>query len=312
MKVAVIGTGYWGKKHVEEYLNLGHDITICDESKKNILYCKEKFKGIKIKKIDEILNDKEIQVVSICTPNETHFEIAKQCLEFKKHVFLEKPIATNLDDANKLEKISNDNKLVLQIGHLYRFNNSILEAKKIIDNNSFGTVHSVYFSWTNFEPIFTDRGIILDLGIHPVDIIDYIFGGSSQKIKCRGWGIRQINPEFAILNYQLETSDRNIIFVNIELSWINPIKKREMIIISNENTLEVKCVDQKIILINNESKNKEEILIKSNNTIQDELKSFIQSCETKQMISLPYPNAQIGKNILEVVLQAEMKNYDKK
>ena len=103
-----------------------------------------------------------------------------------------------------------------------------------------------------------------------------------------------------------------LIFVNIELSWINPIKKREMIIISNENTLEVKCVDQKIILINNESKNKEEILIKSNNTIQDELKSFIQSCETKQMISLPYPNAVIGKNILEVVLQAEMKNYDKK
>ena len=312
MKVAVIGTGYWGKKHVEEYLNLGHDITICDESKKNILYCKEKFKGIKIKKIDEILNDKEIQVVSICTPNETHFEIAKQCLEFKKHVFLEKPIATNLDDANKLEKISNDNKLVLQIGHLYRFNNSILEAKKIIDNNSFGTVHSVYFSWTNFEPIFTDRGIILDLGIHPVDIIDYIFGGSSQKIKCRGWGIRQNNPEFAIINYQLMTSKKELIFVNIELSWLNPIKKREMTIQSNDNTLNVQCVDQKILLINNKSKNQEEIEIKANNTIQDELSFFIDMCKNKRIILEPYPNSKIGKNILNIILQAESENSDKK
>ena len=210
-------------------------------------------------------------------------------MESGKNVFLEKPISTNLKDADELNEISQNNNLVLQIGHLYRFNNSIKKTKKIINEKSFGKVHSLYFSWTNFEPIFQNRGIILDLAIHPVDVVDYIFGGETKNIQCRGWGIRQINPEFAILNYQLETSDRNIIFVNIELSWINPIKKREMIIISNENTLEVKCVDQKIILINNKSKNKKEILIKSNNTIQDELKSFIQSCETKQMISLPYP-----------------------
>ena len=85
-----------------------------------------------------------------------------------------------------------------------------------------------------------------------------------------------------------------------------------MVIISNENTLKVKCVDQKIILINNESRKGEEILIESNNTIQDELNFFINSCQTKQMISLPYPNSEIGKNILEVVLQAEAENFDKR
>ena len=312
MKVGVIGIGYWGKKHVDEYIQLGHDVTICDNDEKNILECKKIFEVVKVKAFEDLLNDDTIKNLSICTPNETHFQIAKKCLESGKNVFLEKPISTNLKDADELNEISQNNNLVLQIGHLYRFNNSIKKTKEIINEKSFGKVHSLYFSWTNFEPIFQNRGIILDLAIHPVDVVDYIFGGETKNIQCRGWGIRQINPEFAILNYQLETSDRNIIFVNIELSWINPIKKREMIIISNENTLEVKCVDQKIILINNKSKNKKEILIKSNNTIQDELKSFIQSCETKQMISLPYPNAVIGKNILEVVLQAEMKNYDKK
>ena len=312
MKVGVIGIGYWGKKHVDEYIQLGHDVTICDNDEKNILECKKMFEVVKVKAFEDLLNDNTIKNLSICTPNETHFQITKKCLEYGKNVFLEKPISTNLKDADELNEISQNNNLVLQIGHLYRFNNSIKKTKEIINEKSFGKVHSLYFSWTNFEPIFQNRGIILDLAIHPVDVVDYIFGGETKNIQCRGWGIRQINPEFAILNYQLETSDRNIIFVNIELSWINPIKKREMIIISNENTLEVKCVDQKIILINNESKNKEEILIKSNNTIQDELKSFIQSCETKQMISLPHPNAEIGKNILKVVLQAEMKNYDKK
>ena len=312
MKVAVIGVGYWGKKHVDEYLQLGYDVTICDNNEKNILECKEKFGVITIKNLEEILNDNEIKSVSICTPNETHFKIAKQCLESGKHVFLEKPIATNLEDADELNIISENNHLILQVGHLYRFNNSILEAKKIIDKDSFGTVHSVYFSWTNFEPIFQNRGIILDLGIHPVDIIDYIFGGTFKNIKCRGWGIRQDNPEFAIINYQLLTSKKQTIFINIELSWINPIRKREMIILSDNHTLKVQCVDQNLTLINNNSKNKEEIKIKSNNTIRDELEFFINSCETKQMISTPYPNSQIGKNILKVVLQAEIENSDKK
>ena len=312
MKVAVIGIGYWGKKHVDEYIQLGHDVTICDNNEKNILECKKMFEIIKIKSFKDILNDDEIQSVSICTPNETHFEIAKQCLESGKHVFLEKPMSTNLEDADELNQISKNNHLILQIGHLYRFNNSILKTKKIINDDSFGKVHSLYFSWTNFEPIFQNRGIILDLAIHPVDIIDYIFGGKPHSIRCRGWGIRQINPEFAILNYQLETSNKHQIFVNIELSWVNPIRKREMVIISNENTLKVKCVDQKIILINNGSRNEEEILIESNNTIQDELNFFVKSCQTKQMISLPYPNSEIGKNILEVVLQAETENFDKR
>ena len=312
MKVAVIGVGYWGKKHVDEYIQLGHDVTICDNNEKNILECKEKFGSINIKNLEEILNDNQIKSVSICTPNETHFKIAKQCLESKKHIFLEKPITTNLKDADELSTISENNSLILQVGHLYRFNNSILEAKKIIDEDSFGTVHSVYFSWTNFEPIFQNRGSILDLGIHPGDIVDYIFGGNFQNMKCRGWGIRQDNPEFAILNYQLLTPNKQTIFVNIELSWINPIRKREMIILSNDNTLKVQCVDQNITLINNNSKNKEEIKIKPNNTIRDELEFFINSCETKQMISTPYPNSQIGKSILEVVLQAEIENSDKK
>ncbi len=312
MNVAVIGTGYWGKKHVEEYNQLGHHVTICDNDEKNVSSCKEKFSFVDVKTLEQILDDSQIKCVSICTPNETHFNIAKKCLEFKKHVFLEKPIATNISDATSLQKISEKNNLNLQIGHLYRFNNSIKKTKDVISQDEFGRVHSVYFSWTNYEPIFENRDVILDLGIHPVDIIDYLFGGVSKNIKCRGWGIRQNNPEFALINYQLDTSDDQTIFVNIELSWINPIKKREMIIISNDNTLKVECVDQTLTKINNISKHQDIIPNTANNTIQDELNFFLTTCEAKKIISSPYPNSEIAKNILDVVLQAENENYDKK
>ena len=312
MKVAVIGVGYWGIKHVDEYIQLGHNVIICDKSKENIDNCKDKFDTIEAKNLETILNDKEITCVSICTPNETHFEIASKCLKSKKHVFLEKPIATNLKDAEKLIEISENNNLILQLGHLYRFNNSILKTKEIINDKKLGNVHSVYFAWNNFEQVFNDRGIILDLGIHPVDIIHFIFGGDYEKIKCRGWGVRQNNPEFGVLNYKLVTAKKQIIFINIELNWLNPIRKREMIIIGDTNTLKVQCVDQKISLINNTSQNIEEITVISNNTIRDELEFFINSSKKNQSIPSPYPNANIGKSILEIVLAAEIENFDKK
>ena len=81
MKVAVIGVGYWGKKHVDEYIQLGHDVIICDNHEKNIVEYKEKLKTVEVKNFEAILNDNEITCVSICTPNETHFEIASECLE---------------------------------------------------------------------------------------------------------------------------------------------------------------------------------------------------------------------------------------
>jgi len=312
MKVAVIGIGYWGIKHVEEYVALGHDVIICDPNENNISTCKQKFEFITSENLENILSDNDIPCVSICTPNDTHFEIAKKCLESGKHVFLEKPIATNISDAEKLIEISNNNELFLQIGHLYRFNNSIKKTKEIIEKNQLGVIHSAYFSWNNFEKVFNDRGIIIDLGIHPVDIIDYIFGGTYENIKCRGWGIRQTNPEFSIINYKQISTKNPPLFVNIELSWLNPIKKRELIIIGDQKSLNVQCVSQKISLIDNNSKEIKEISVIPNNTIRDELEFFINSCKNNNIISSPYPNGSIAKNILEIILEAELKNSDKK
>ena len=87
MKVGVIGIGYWGKKHVDEYIQLGHDVTICDNDEQNILECKKLFEVVEVKNFEDILNDDTIKNLSICTPNETHFQIAKKCLDFGKNIF---------------------------------------------------------------------------------------------------------------------------------------------------------------------------------------------------------------------------------
>ena len=76
MKVGVIGVGYWGIKHVDEYIQLGHDVIICDKSQENIKNCKERFDTVEVKNLETILNEKEVTCVSICTPNDTHYDLS--------------------------------------------------------------------------------------------------------------------------------------------------------------------------------------------------------------------------------------------
>ena len=73
MKVGVIGAGYWGKKHVNEYHQLGHDVFVSDLSKDNLEFCKLNFGATPVNDYKEILSNNEIKTVSICTPNETHY-----------------------------------------------------------------------------------------------------------------------------------------------------------------------------------------------------------------------------------------------
>ncbi len=314
MKVGVIGTGYWGKKHVDEYNQLGHETIISDLVPQNLEYCKLNFGANPVSDYKEILNDDQIRLVSICTPNSTHFKYAKEALNAGKNVLLEKPISTNTKEASELIFLAEKQDLTLLVGHVFRFNNAILKLKELIRNKKLGRIFTVDISWTNLEPIFSDRDILFDLGVHPIDILDNIFEQKPTGVYSCGEGFRQPNPEYAIINCHFEDSfGGKDVFVNIELSWLNPIRNRKIVVVGSEMTAVVDCVAQKIKLINNSSGVPEEISISPNNTIRDELQFFIdRSLKTKKESEIKpngevksnaiiEPNGEVGKRVVEII-----------
>lgn len=306
MKVGVIGAGYWGKKHVDEYSHLGHEIIVSDLSQENLEFCKLNYGAQTVSDYHKILDDSEIKTVSICTPNSTHHKIAIEALNVRKHVLLEKPIATNSQDAEEIVKLANSKNLVLLIGHIFRYNNSIKKIKELIMQKKLGRIYTVNISWTNLEPVFPDRDILFDLGIHPLDILDQIFEKNPTDIFCTREGFRQENAEFAILNYHLTDSfGWKDVFVNMELSWLNPIRNRKMIIVGSEKTAVVDCVIQKIQLINNQSGISEDIPVVPNNTIRDELEYFLARSTKGLAPNHNEPNGVVGKRIVEFIESSE-------
>jgi len=312
MKVGVIGAGYWGKKHVDEYSQLGHEVVVSDLSAENLEFCKLNYNAKIVQDYHEILDDGDITVVSICSPNSTHHGICIEALSSDKNVLLEKPIGINSEQADKIDRLAKEKKKTLLVGHVFRFNNAIRKTKELIRTKSLGRVYTVNISWTNLEPIWQDRDILFDLGVHPLDILDNIFEKSPSHLYCTGEGFRQKNAEFAIINYHLNDSfGGKDIFVNIELSWLNPIRNRRMVIVGSEKTAIVDCVIQKIQLINNKSGVSEDVQIVPNNTIREELDFFITKSLAGKEIEYPAPNGEIGKQIVKIIERAHRSMNEK-
>lgn len=140
----------------------------------------------------EILEDKEVEAVSICTPNNTHAPIAIACLNAGKNVLCEKPASVNLDLVLNMKEAADKSGKILNIGVVNRFNTAVNKIKQLIENGELGKIYHVYCSFRSHRSIpglggqFTTKeiaggGVLIDWGVHFLDLIFYCIG--SPKLK---------------------------------------------------------------------------------------------------------------------------------
>ncbi|MFD0712883.1 Gfo/Idh/MocA family protein [Paenibacillus sp. GCM10027626] len=134
-----------------------------------------------------ILDDPEVEAVSICTPNGTHAEIAIACLNAGKHVLCEKPAAINIEEVREMQAAAERTGRMLNIGVVNRFNTAVNKIKELIDAGELGNVYHIYCSFRAHRSIpglggqFTTKalsggGVLIDWGVHFLDLIFYATG----------------------------------------------------------------------------------------------------------------------------------------
>jgi len=191
MKVAVIGCGTIANSaHIPSYLNCP-DAEIkyfCDIIPERAKEAVEKYGcGTAVVDYHDILNDPEVEAVSVCTPNNVHSTIAIDFLRAGKNVLSEKPAAVNLEEALKMQQVQHETGKVLNIGVVNRFNTSVNMIKKLIEDGELGEVYHVYASFRAHRSIpglggaFTTKsiaggGVLIDWGVHFIDIVMYCCG----------------------------------------------------------------------------------------------------------------------------------------
>lgn len=264
VSVAVIGVGYRGKKHVEVYVALGADVTVADLNEENLKFCAEEYPVETTKDYRDILTNKKIKPVSICTPNETRYNIAKDRLESGKNVLVEKPLAMTIEHGEELIDLAKDNSSTLAVGHIFRFNNAIDKVKDMIESYELGEIRLVKLKWTNVKPFFGDRNVIFDLAPHPFDIINYPLKRNPDEVSCIGNACRRSESKgvkAVFINCMLGEGIRNI-----ELSWLTPPKMRELVVVGSNKSVLVNCTAPIVKVVENGKSYNLEII--PNNTIK--------------------------------------------
>jgi len=267
-KVGVIGTGYWGRKHVEEYKKIGIIPVVYDKDPKKRQEMKDLYQVQTVATLEELLTDNTIIGASICTPNNTHHEVASRVIEAGKHLLLEKPMTLNFETSIDLIQKAEKHKVILSVGHLFRFNNAVRHLRELIHKEKLGQVYMVKLNWSNLEPIFENRDVLFDLAPHPFDILDFIFDQQIDQISCIGKAFRKQEGEEAVfLNGMIGD-----ILVHLEVNWLSLPKSREIIVTGEFGSIIVDTMKQTLDVINNGHSYSPDII--PSNTIQEELIHF--------------------------------------
>lgn len=180
--LAVIGVGYLGRRHAAIYKELENVnlVAVCDIDQRRLDEVSNEL-GLKGYLSYQDLFDK-VQAISLAVPTRLHYKIAREFLEHKIHVLVEKPFTTDLKQADTLIKIARSNKLTLQVGHIERFNSAFAATKKIIAEPRFIECHRL----SPFPKRSLDVGVILDLMIHDIDIILGLVNSPIESIHAVG------------------------------------------------------------------------------------------------------------------------------
>jgi predicted dehydrogenase len=193
LKIGVLGAGHLGKIHLKCIKEIPEFdlVGFYDPDAANADKIEVEFGVKKWASLDELID--AVDVVDIVTPTISHFECAAKALKKCRHVFIEKPIVTTLDEARELIKIAREANVKVQVGHVERFNPAFLAAEASFDRPMFIESHRL----AQFNPRGTDVPVILDLMIHDIDIVLSVVKSSIKKISASGVAVVSDTPDIA-------------------------------------------------------------------------------------------------------------------
>ena len=300
VRVGVIGVGHIGSHHARIYSQIP-DVELAgvvDIDQKRREKLAREYNTTPYANYGEIFN--KVDAVSVVVPTDLHYPVAKDFLERGVHCLVEKPITPTLEEAGDLLSIARKKNLILQIGHIERFNSAILEAQKYIREPKFIEAYRL----GPYDPRMSNIGVVLDLMIHDIDIVLYLVRSSVRSIDAIGGAVLSQNEDIANarINFQ------NGCVANISASRVSLEKFRKIRIFQKDVYISLDYVKQSLKIYQKkrkEVKSMKDIMIlrpqlKKTDPLREELTHFIQCVERG---GKPLVSGEHGRDALEIALE---------
>jgi predicted dehydrogenase len=299
INIGIVGIGHLGSRHLKVYSELSdhvHIVGISDLQEKATRQLADQYKVTYVKNYTDLIG--KVDAVNICTPTTSHFEIASEFLEKGIHTFIEKPITTTLEQAEKLITLASRNKCLIQVGHIERFNSAFEGIHHFAKNPRFVECHRL----NHFPNRSLDIGVVMDLMIHDIDIV---LGLTESKVeRVDAVGVQVLTPLEDIANARITFANGCV--CNLTASRVSDEVTRKIRIFLNDAYISLDYVKQEAFIYKKHGTliSKHALPIEKEEPLKKELLSFIDCIQNKKK---PIVSGVEGRDALKLALEITQK-----
>lgn len=293
VKVGIVGVGHLGSIHAKVYSKLNNVdlVGVCDCNIERALEIGKKYHTNSYADYEELFD--KVDAASIVVPTSMHYNIAKEFLNQGIHVLIEKPITKTLSEADELIEIAKNKRLIIQVGHVERFNAAVLALEHVLTKPRFLECQRL----GPFHKRVEDVGVVLDLMIHDIDIVLGLI--KQEVINIEAVGLSTMSDHEDVANVRLIFEDGTI--ADITASRVTKDVVRKIRIFQEDSYISLDYVNQEVTLFKKTGKKilKEKVKIKKTEPLKEELHSFIECVRTGRK---PIVSGVEGRRALAVAL----------
>ncbi len=320
MKVALIGTGYWGRNHAKVWKELKEsgeieDVVLCDVREEAVKPLAKDFGFEYSTDPREVIEKEDIDAVDVASSTPSHYPLAKNAMLNGKHVLVEKPMAENSRECRDLIEIATREERILMVGHIFRYHPALRELRDMIRRGEMGEIISMNTRRLSLRYPRSDMGVLLALAIHDVDVYAYLLDEMPKEIMT-----------VTSSNYVKGIEEEAYIFMrfskahgHIWESWNYPLGKkiRELVVVGTESAAKIDYLKPDEIIVYDSAitqsgvKNEGEFKkrVPYIEPLKAELLDFVNSVKNGKM---PEANMYVGLRAVEIIEKAMLSAREKR
>ena len=266
MKVLLVGVGTMGQKHL--------NILLKKEIITSVTTVDLTLKAADYDSLDVALSDKKYDFSIVAVPTNKHKEVALKLISSGLHVLLEKPIAIDIDAARRIQEAAAATKKKVCVGHVERFNPAVQSLKSDLSDQKI--ISMDFYRVGPYPKRITDVGVCYDLSVHDLDLVEFL---TNKKINSSTKQAREGHVQYLVgLGAQISATITN--------SWLFPLRKRVVRVLTEEYYYEANLIDRNVYKfgnVDNNTHSQRRLWCKNKDPLASQLNSFINYIENDEM-----------------------------
>lgn len=229
MNFGVVGYGYWGPNVVRNLASLDGSqvLAIAEISASARKRAQRAYPDVRVTgDVSEVMTSPDIDAIAVITPVWTHYELAKSALENGKHVFVEKPFTSNVEQGEELIELAQRKNLRIMVDHTFLFTGAVKKISQLLHEGALGKLYYYDSTRVNLGLFQHDINVLWDLAPHDLSIMDHIIKGSPEAVVATGQ--KHLNSHEDVAYMTLYFPDKVIAHINV--NWLSPVKVRTTLI----------------------------------------------------------------------------------